>query len=672
MRRFFLARFKVRLPRIKKKVIYAGIAVSILIIIIVAISLNILPGPKILIHIFESKAVSETVSPLKDAIEPLGIVMDRPLVADFSYGSIGASSPLSIQFLDQSQGGPYSWLWDFGDLSNSTIQDPIHQYQQAGLYNVTLTITRSDGSRRVITHHDILSVSPPPAQQVLLDTLRQAILKKGATLTFQTGDNASSITINGAPHSLPKGSVIKIRTNSDSSLGNMTLRQGRLLQFAFPDVTVNINGTQVGQGASGDVNLQNERYFHANISLSVLPNAGEVREFLIGGRMVMAGKENSLIQVVHDSFDQNDDLTLLTYPGYYEGSATDVSIEPAVIAAFEPLSLEPFAAPMNVSFYDRSGGSPDTWRWDFGDGASSSEENPTHLYATPGSYSVTLTVSREDQTDTIARKNLVVATPPRLEANFTASPRQGPPPLAVRFTDLSTGVPQIWNWSFGDGNTSNEQNPVYIYNYTGTYTVWFTAANIYGSSDMVQPQYITVTSPFLFPDASIILKTGKPGYIVQDSSIQFTVVNTPATITVNGTYYELPKGSIVSIEANSNETGQIYINNGQMLKFNFPDMSLSVNGNVTAKGPIDSIYIPYMDNFQTDMTYYLKPNSAQTMVWVNGFSVLNDLDNSWIQIAGLGINGQGNLRLISTVNSTYIDGAANQTNTVQDWILQSQ
>ena len=75
-----------------------------------------------------------------------------------------------------------------------------------------------------------------------------------------------------------------------------------------------------------------------------------------------------------------------------------------------------------------------------------------------------------------------------------------------------------------------------------------------------------------------------------------------------------------------------------------------------------------MEQFQTDLTYYFRPNSAQTYEAINGQQYLSDLDNAWIRIYNLGLNEQGTLSLISGKNSTYIEGADNQT--VQDWILQ--
>ena len=97
-------------------------------------------------------------------------------------------------------------------------------------------------------------------------------------------------------------------------------------------------------------------------------------------------------------------------------------------------------------------------------------------------------------------------------------------------------------------------------------------------------------------------------------------------------------------------------------------MALYIDGDLISEGKIDSIYIPYMSDFNTALTYYFPPASARTLFIVDGSPILNDLDNAWIQINSLGMNGQGSLSLISSDNSTMIDGAANQT--IHDWDVQ--
>jgi len=81
------------------------------------------------------------------------------------------------------------------------------------------------------------------------------------------------------------------------------------------------------------------------------------------------------------------------------------------------------------------------------------------------------------------------------DANFTASPRSGSAPLAVHFTDISSGSPAAWSWDFqNDGIVdSHAQNPSYTYLSAGSYTVRLNASNAFGSDTEIKTGYITVT-----------------------------------------------------------------------------------------------------------------------------------------------------------------------------------
>lgn len=80
-------------------------------------------------------------------------------------------------------------------------------------------------------------------------------------------------------------------------------------------------------------------------------------------------------------------------------------------------------------------------------------------------------------------------------ASFSTNVTSGTVPLAVSFTDTSTNVPTSWNWSFGDGNFSETQNPEHVYNYTGLFTVSLITTNGAGSDTETKDDYITVTGP---------------------------------------------------------------------------------------------------------------------------------------------------------------------------------
>jgi PKD repeat protein len=519
-----------------------------------------------------------------------------------------------------------------------------------------------------VTRNTLIGVNQS-SSPVLIDTLREGYVSKGSEVAFLSTGADASVIVDGTLYKLPEGSVVKVRAGSDAE-GRITIRNSRLVSFAFPDVALFINGTQVASGLSGEFNLPSHTYFQANLTYAIRPTGGEIRQIMVNGRKIRAGAENSRILVNYRSGAIGEDLTLVSYPAFFEGAATSFAISEAVIASFEPGPGFAGQAPLTIAFRDNSAGSPDRWQWDFGDGTRSDEQHPMHAYTVPGAYTVTFTVSRSDQVDTLIRKQAIIVHPPRVVANFSARPLKGPAPLTVRFNDASINAPSSWIWTFGPNSTpltSLEQNPLVTYSSPGPYTVSLTAGNVYGSSDITFPQYIMVTESFRNPDKSIIVRTGKQGYIEKDSVVEFVVQDRPASISIDGLPRELTQGSVIRLEALSDQEGEIYIDQNEILKFSFPDIAVYVNGEILAEGEINNIFVPSYSIFRTALSYYLEPNSAYTYTAINGIDLLGDLDNAWIRISNIGPNSGGSLRLISSSNSTYIDGAMNMT--VHDWIL---
>ena len=675
-------RKKIRIPRIRKQLHVPLVVGFIVILIALGMYFHFLPSIGSLVYTFESKTTADSVQSLTDMSAPLTVPLAKPLIADFLASPENQSDPLSVQFFDMSRGDPDIRAWNFGDNTTSIDQNPVHDYAQQGIYNVTLTVSRGDGASSSTTAFDVMDTRENTEDSVLFDTIRDGIIKKGSFISFVSTDGNSSVAVNGKRIQLPAGSLVKIRADSDTT-GTITLRSSNILSCSVADGTLFVNGAQAAMGSFSDCFIPSVRNYHANINFAIKPTLGEVRQILVNGNKILAGQENSYMVVSEDSQNPGNDLSLITLPGYYEGGASRYSISPALISGFVATSSSEGSSPLNVSFMDQSAGSPDSWLWTFGDGTSSDEQNPTHLYSYPGTYDVTLTVKNGDQTDTATIQNAVIVTPPRVVANFSAQPLTGPVPLTVRFTDLSTGSPTSWNWTLQETSwnmsfytsqttvyaSSTAQNPQITINDPGTYDVWLTVGNVYGSSDMLKPQYIVASPwPYNVSNNDIVFKTGKPGYLEEDSSAQFVVGSTPASITINGTYHDLPKGAVVRVVANSDQQGDISIVRNSIIKFAFPDIAVYVNGDLLDQGTIGGIYVPNMNQFLTNLTYYFSPNSAQTYETINGQKYLSDLDNAWIRIYNLGPDEQGSLSLISGANTTTIEGAENQT--VQDWILE--
>ena len=153
--------------------------------------------------------------------------------------------------------------------------------------------------------------------------------------------------------------------------------------------------------------------------------------------------------------------------------------------------------PLAVTFNNTSNGTgPLTYAWTFGDGATSTAENPSHTYNTAGQFDVTLTVTDDVGNATRTRNNYINVTAPTMpDANFAGSPTSGTSPLTVDFSNTSTGTaPLTYAWDFGDGGTSTEATPTHTYN-PGTWTVTLTATNAAGSNTMTRNNYIHVDAP---------------------------------------------------------------------------------------------------------------------------------------------------------------------------------
>jgi PKD repeat protein len=194
---------------------------------------------------------------------------------------------------------------------------------------------------------------------------------------------------------------------------------------------------------------------------------------------------HSVIPASNPSVPQTDDAQAIQY--YYGGGGSSV---PAPAAGFVFSPGNPTAG-QTVSFTDASTGSPTSWLWTFGDGSTSTAQNPTRTFTQSGTYTVTLVASNAGGSSSANRVLTVTsATPPATNApapEYSFSPPDPTPATAVQFTDASTGSPLSWAWNFGDpasgsANSSSLRNPTHYFLSAGTYTVSLTVSNGGGST----------------------------------------------------------------------------------------------------------------------------------------------------------------------------------------------
>ncbi len=131
-----------------------------------------------------------------------------------------------------------------------------------------------------------------------------------------------------------------------------------------------------------------------------------------------------------------------------------------------------------VTFTDISLNTPTSWSWDFDDGTTSDLQNPVHEFPEDGVYYVCLTASNAEGSGTMCKLVNISNTPkvPVVDFSWEISG------TTAIFTDLSTNAPDYWEWDFGDGGTSTEQDPSHFYPSPSSYTVCLTAGNVAGES----------------------------------------------------------------------------------------------------------------------------------------------------------------------------------------------
>jgi PKD repeat protein len=354
--------------------------------------------------------------------------------------------PMSVKFIDQSTGLPTSWKWDFGDGSSSTEQNPTHRFMKEGTYTVTLTATNNFGSDTKV-RTDLITVGG------------------GAAVDFV----ADKTTVG----------VGRIVTFTDLSTSNPTLwvwdfGDGSTGTGAKPDHVYRTTGVYDVTLTASNPYLTNSRTKNQYITVLAIPKADFVADKTRGG------------------------------------------------------------APMAVSFTDKSINSPTAWSWDFGDGSTSTEQNPTHTYTTLGTYAVSLTASNKDGQDTVSKPNYIVTTLAPV-ADFKANRQVGKAPFVVEFTDLSTNAPTSWKWDFGDGTSSSEQNPRHIYLREGSYDVSLTATNQYGSDSMFKTGTSSAAAPGETSSEPTVAPTQAPAAVTTTEAATAsptTQAPLPATVSV--------------------------------------------------------------------------------------------------------------------------------------------
>ncbi|MBI5669851.1 MAG: PKD domain-containing protein [Chloroflexi bacterium] len=427
--------------------------------------------------------------------------VQRPIAA-FTQDRANGQAPLVVRFFNQSSGQISSYSWNFGDGGTSPDPNPTYTFRSPGVFNVTLTVTGPGGSSNVSRQINVQGASAPVA-----------------AFTQDRVSGPSPLTVKFTNQST--GQITTYNWNFGD--GTQSAEQSPTHQFTTVG-TYNVILTVSGPGGSSSVTRK------ITVEDPVIPPpVAAFRTDKSSGDAPLAVQfiNQSTGQMQSFNWDFGDGTTSTdanpahTYnnPGTYTARLTvvgpggqntaqqiiTVTQKPnAPVAGFvaTPTSGN---APLTVQFTNQSTGQITSYRWDFGDGTQSDTQNPSHTYATPGTYTVTLTVTGPGGTDD-AQGTVTAAQPIAApDAAFTPNPAEGNAPLTVQFTNQSSGQNLTHVWDFGDGTTSNEVNPAHTYTNPGTYTVRLNVANEGGKDNaeaqvrVAQPLPTDTPAPTLTP-----------------------------------------------------------------------------------------------------------------------------------------------------------------------------
>ncbi len=356
-----------------------------------------------------------------------GSPVGNPPVAAFSGTPTSGDAPVTVNFTDSSTNTPTSWSWTFGDGGTSSAQNPSHTYTAAGTYTVVLTASNAYGSDSE-TKTGYITITDPP------------VGGDYATLPYSTGFESGTFDPYWSNSSTNNGRILLTTANTPHSGSyHMTMDCSSNGTYSYNEAWLHLNLAGEGQvdlnfwwkDFSDETHSPDGVYISddggANFTKIQDLNGGSYTnnswsEWNIDIDAVAAANGISLNSTFVIKFQQYDNYMATT-----DGMAFDdiaVSSGPtgtAPVAAFSgsPTSGE---APVSVSFVDASTNAPTSWNWTFGDGGTSTAQNPSHTYTSAGSYTVSLTAANAFGSNVETKTSYITVTDPPVGGNYATVP----------------------------------------------------------------------------------------------------------------------------------------------------------------------------------------------------------------------------------------------------------
>jgi gliding motility-associated-like protein len=408
------------------------------------------------------------------------------------------SVPKPVNFTNTSTGpGALAFAWNFGDNTTSVEKNPAPVvYDNKGTYTVKLIVTSSEGCADTLLKGNYINAanfnsqfdipSPSCDRQSLLFINRSTPGPSQTTWKF-SDDNSTIISFN--------------TSHFYSQPGNYTVQMINTYGTCKDTVTkpVKVNTSPVLIGYLNDKNGGCKAPLTVNFEDTT---AGNIRWKWNFGTGIGADTSNQ--KKASFTFSQLRSyyvaLTVTTTEGCQStfGKTITVARPNIAIGYTKSNSISGlYGCPgLTIKFKSYPEGQLTDYQWNFGDGATSTDAEPEHSFATAGIYNVKLrfktTGGCEDSITYFSYVRVYSKPKPNFESLSGLTICGNTP---VRFKDL-TDTATRWNWNFGDGTTSTDKNPIHAYSSEGQFTVTLISTNQYCSDTIVKPQFIKLMPPF--------------------------------------------------------------------------------------------------------------------------------------------------------------------------------
>jgi len=403
-------------------------------------------------------------------------------VANFSADDVTPTVSQNVTFTDLSTGNPTSWSWNFGDGNNSTLQNPVHAYTAGGTYTVTLTATNGVGNDAEVKTNYI-TVSTGGSISVAISNGSDDVEEYNTDGTLYTNSSDLEFCYDGSAGNqhvglrfqgvnIPQGAII---TNAYIQMRADETDNTNLDVFIAGHDADNSAAWSGSYAVSGRTKTSaTTTWVHngttawtADVTIAQTPSLSAMVEEIVNRPGWSSGNAMSFIFWDNNS-DQDERVADPIEGGYAPILFVDYTMPtlPTPPVANFSSSTNTICAGSNVDFTDVSTNTPTSWSWNFGDGNTSTLQNPTNTYLFPGTYTVTLTATNSGGSNLITQSNLItVVALPNVTASSSISICSG------SSTTISATGATTYTWDNGLGvGASHSVSPTTptTYSVTGT------------------------------------------------------------------------------------------------------------------------------------------------------------------------------------------------------------